>query len=235
MIHRIDLAYEAASPTPDLRPPAADLDDPRRRCCSSRTLVVLRDHRRAAARSPTPAASPRSCCCCCRWCPGIGTTINGARIWIHARPVQLPARRGRQGAAGDRVRRLPRAAPRRAGAGRPPGRCASTCPAAATSARSWRCGWSASASWSSSTTSAPALLFFGLFLVMLYVATERPGWLVVGGAAVRRPAPTSAYLALRPRAGPRRRLAATRSTTTTTTDGSCQIVEAHVRHGAGAA
>jgi cell division protein FtsW (lipid II flippase) len=26
-----------------------------------------------------------------------------------------------------------------------------------------------------------ALLFFGLFLVMLYVATERPGWLVVGG------------------------------------------------------
>ena len=26
-----------------------------------------------------------------------------------------------------------------------------------------------------------SLLFFGLFLVLLYVATERPGWLVVGG------------------------------------------------------
>ena len=39
-----------------------------------------------------------------------------------------------------------------------------------------------------------SLLFFGLFLVMLYVATERPGWLVVGVRAVRRSAPTLAYL-----------------------------------------
>ncbi|TFV99500.1 FtsW/RodA/SpoVE family cell cycle protein, partial [Brevundimonas sp. S30B] len=26
-----------------------------------------------------------------------------------------------------------------------------------------------------------SLLFFGLFVVLLYIATERPGWLVVGG------------------------------------------------------
>ena len=37
-----------------------------------------------------------------------------------------------------------------------------------------------------------SLLFFGLFLVMLYVATERPGWLVVGVGAVRRRRRTSA-------------------------------------------
>ncbi|MEP7091292.1 MAG: FtsW/RodA/SpoVE family cell cycle protein, partial [Nocardioidaceae bacterium] len=40
-----------------------------------------------------------------------------------------------------------------------------------------------------------SLLFFGLFLVMLYVATERPGWLVVG-AAMFLVGAYSAYLLL---------------------------------------
>jgi len=40
-----------------------------------------------------------------------------------------------------------------------------------------------------------SLLFFGLFLVMLYVATERPGWLVVGAAMFAAGA-YAAYLAL---------------------------------------
>ena len=87
--------------------------------------------------------------------PGIGKDVNGARIWIHVGPMSfqpgevakvllvltfagyLVLHRDALALAGRRVR-------------------SSTCRAAATSARSWRCGWSASASWSSSTTSAPA-------------------------------------------------------------------------------
>lgn len=51
---------------------------------------------------------------------------------------------------------------------------ASTCPGPATSARSSTMWGASSPSWCSSATSAPSLLFFGLFVIMLYVATERP-------------------------------------------------------------
>ncbi len=116
-----------------------------------------------AARPPPAAgvhlhvgASPRSCCCCCRCSPGIGTEINGARIWIgvgnfsfqpgeiakvalviafagylvlHRDALALAGRR----VAGDRPPPRPRPRP-------DPGRC----------------GWSAWGCWSSSATSAPA-------------------------------------------------------------------------------
>ena len=59
----------------------------------------VRAVRRGAGRAarPPPAAgvhlhlraSPRSCCCCCRCCRCIGTTINGARIWIHLGPFSF--------------------------------------------------------------------------------------------------------------------------------------------------
>ena len=52
-----------------------------------------------------------------------------------------------------------------------------------------------------------SLLFFGLFLIMLYVATERAGWLLVGGALFLGGA-LLAYRLFEPRAGARGHLAA---------------------------
>ena len=51
-----------------------------------------------------------------------------------------------------------------------------------------------------------SLLFFGLFVVMLYVATERPGWLVVGSVMFLGGS-FLAYAAVQPRADPGRGLA----------------------------
>ena len=112
--------------------------------------------------------------------PGLGTTINGARIWIHVGPFSfqpgevakvllviafagyLVLHRDALALAGRRVLfvDLPR--------GRDLGPIL--------------------AMWLVSLgilvfqrDLGSSLLFFGLFLVMLYVATERPGWLVVGG------------------------------------------------------
>ena len=112
--------------------------------------------------------------------PGIGRTINGARIWIHVGPFSfqpgeiakvllviafagyLVLHRDALALAGRRVLfvDLPR--------GRDLGPIL--------------------AMWLVSLgilvfqhDLGSSLLFFGLFLIMLYVATERPGWLVVGG------------------------------------------------------
>ena len=53
--------------------------------------------------------------------PVIGTTINGARIWIRARRLLVPARRAGQARPARLLRRLPRDQARRARPRQPPG------------------------------------------------------------------------------------------------------------------
>jgi cell division protein FtsW (lipid II flippase) len=141
-------------------------------------LVFLRDHRRLQGFTYT-AGLAAILLLLLPLLPGIGTNINGARIWIHLGPLSfqpgevakvllviafagyLVQHRDALALAGRRMLfvDLPR--------GRDLGPVL--------------------AMWLISlgilvfqNDLGSSLLFFGLFLVMLYVATERPGWLVVG-------------------------------------------------------
>ena len=122
---------------PHLRPPAADLDVARRR--------ALHPHAAAAARPPHPAAlhlhrRPGRHPAADPAVPPPHRQREQRRQHLDQRGrLQLPAGRGRQGDAGDRVLRLPRAAPRRPRAGRSPGGLRRPARAGATWARSWRC------------------------------------------------------------------------------------------------
>jgi cell division protein FtsW (lipid II flippase) len=112
--------------------------------------------------------------------PIIGRTINGARIWINLGPFSfqpgeaakiclaiffagyLVVKRDALALAGRRI----------AGIDLPRGRDLGPILA----------GWLVSvAILVFQRDLGSSLLFFGLFVVMLYVATERPGWLLVGG------------------------------------------------------
>lgn len=142
-------------------------------------LVGLRDHRKLQGFTYT-AGFAAVLLLLLPLIPGIGKTINGARIWIHLGPMSfqpgeiaklllvitfagyLVLHRDALALAGRRVLfiDLPR--------GRDLGPIL--------------------AMWLISlgilvfqNDLGSSLLFFGLFLVMLYVATERAGWLVVGG------------------------------------------------------
>jgi cell division protein FtsW (lipid II flippase) len=142
-------------------------------------IVVLRDHRRLQAFTYT-AGLAAIVLLLLPLAPGIGRRINGARIWIHVGPMSfqpgevakillvvafagyLVVHRDALALAGRRFLfvDLPR--------GRDLGPIL--------------------AMWLVSLgilvfqrDLGSSLLFFGLFLVMLYTATERPGWLVVGG------------------------------------------------------
>ena len=116
-------------------------------------LVVLRDHRRLQAFTYTSGFAA-IVLLLLPLLPVLGTEINGARIWINVGAAQLPARRDRQGLlviffAGYLVLHrdaLALAGRRFLGIDLPRGRDLGPDPR--------RCGWSASASWSSSATSA---------------------------------------------------------------------------------
>lgn len=143
------------------------------------TLIVLRDHRVLARFTYTSGLAAIGLLLL-PIVPGVGTSINGARIWISVGPFSLQPgeiakvllvvtfagylvlHREALALAGRRVLfiDLPR--------GRDLGPIL--------------------AMWVVSLgilvfqrDLGSSLLFFGLFLLMLYVATERPGWIVVGG------------------------------------------------------
>ena len=143
------------------------------------TLVLLRDHR-ALQRFTYTCGLAAIVLLLLPMAPGIGKTVNGARIWIHVGSMSfqpgevakvllvvtfagyLVLHRDALALAGRRVAMvdLPR--------GRDLGPIL--------------------AMWVVSLgilvfqhDLGSSLLFFGLFLIMLYVATERAGWLVVGG------------------------------------------------------
>ena len=178
MIHRLDLAYEAADRTAGFA---------QRQLTWMTlgvvlfiaTLVILRDHR-ALQRFTYTLGLAAILLLLLPLVPGLGTTINGARIWIRVgafsfQPGEvakvllvvafagyLVLHRDALALAGRRLLfvDLPR--------GRDLGPIL--------------------AMWLVSLgilvfqgDLGSSLLFFGLFLVMLYVSTERPGWLVVGG------------------------------------------------------
>ena len=178
-----------------LRRHPADLDDARRGPVRRPCSCVLRDHRRLQAFTYTAGLAAHR------------AAAAAAAARASARRSTAPA----SGSASARSASSPARSPR----------CCWWSPSPATScctATPWR--WPGGGSWASTcpaaATSGPilamwlvslgilvfqrdlgsSLLFFGLFLVMLYVATERPGWLVVGGMHVRSRAPTSATCAL---------------------------------------
>ncbi len=180
MIHRIDLGRQATRSDTNGFADAQLIWMTLGALLFAAVLIVLRDHRRLQAFTYT-AGLAAIVLLLLPLVPGLGRTINGSRIWIHLGPMSFQPgevakvllvvafagyfvlHRDALALAGRRFLfvDLPR--------GRDLGPIL--------------------AMWLVSLgilvfqrDLGSSLLFFGLFLVMLYVATERPGWLVVGGA-----------------------------------------------------
>ncbi|MGA8994511.1 MAG: FtsW/RodA/SpoVE family cell cycle protein [Nocardioidaceae bacterium] len=193
VIHRIDLGYQATGV--DIGPFAANQLKwmTLGALLFVGVLVVLRDHRRLQGFTYT-AGLGALVLLVLPLLPVIGTTINGARIWVRVGPLSfqpgevakvllvlffagyLVLHRDALALAGRRF----------AGIDFPRGRDLGPILAM----------WLVSlAVLVFQQDLGSSLLFFGLFLVMLYVATERPGWLVVGGSLFLAGAAT-AYLVI---------------------------------------
>ncbi|MGJ9413929.1 FtsW/RodA/SpoVE family cell cycle protein [Aeromicrobium sp. CF4.19] len=142
-------------------------------------LFVIRDHRRLQGYTYTFGAAAIALLML-PLVPGIGQTINGARIWIILGPFSFQPGEAAKIClaiffAGYLVLKrdaLALAGRRFAGIDLPRGRDLGPI----------GLGWLLSIGiLVFQRDLGSSLLFFGLFVVMLYVATERPGWLVVGG------------------------------------------------------
>ena len=142
-------------------------------------LILVKDHRRLQALTYTFGFIAIALLIL-PLLPGIGRTVNGSRIWIRIGPMgfqpgeaakvclaiffagYLVVKRDALALAGRRV----------AGIDLPRGRDLGPILA----------GWLVSLGiLVFQRDLGSSLLFFGLFVVLLYIATERPGWLVVGG------------------------------------------------------
>ncbi len=173
MIHRIDLAQGSSLATSQLTWTTLGV------ALFIAVLVLLRDHRRLQAFTYTSGLAA-VVLLLLPLVPGLGKNINGARIWIHlfgfsfqpgevakvllviAFAGYLVVHRDALALAGRRLLFIdfPR--------GRDLGPILGM----------WLISLGVLVFQNDLGTS---LLYFGLFVVMLYVATERPGWLVVGG------------------------------------------------------
>lgn len=179
MIYRIDLARSARNPNWSPLANQQLMWTLLGLMAFAAVLILVRDHRRLQAMTYTFGLIAIGLLIL-PLLPGLGRTVNGSRIWIRVGPIgfqpgelakiclaiffagYLVVKRDALALAGRRVMGidLPR--------GRDLGPIL--------------VGWLVSLGiLVFQRDLGSSLLFFGLFVVLLYIATERPGWLLVGG------------------------------------------------------